>query len=74
MRSRRILAQGPDHEPLWVRLSVHQIEDRWAALLVADEEPPPGPGIVKGLAFFGAIREEAEQAAKAYLGLSEPVN
>jgi len=30
--------------------------------------------MVKELAFFGATPEEAEQAAKAYLGCAEPVN
>ena len=74
MLSRRLLTLGPDHEPLWVRLYVHQIEDRWVAMLVADNEAPPEPGALKGLAFFGATREEAEREAKAYLARSEPVN
>jgi len=75
MRSgRRLLTGGPDHEPLWVRLYVEQIGERWAAMLLADEEPPPEPGTLKGLVFFGATAEEAERAAKAYLGCSEPGN
>ena len=73
-RARRLLTVSPDHEPLWVRLYIHQVEDRWAAMLLADEEPPPVQGTVKGLAFFGATAEEAEHAAKVYLGCSEPVN
>ena len=36
--------------------------------------PPPEPGMVKELAFFGATPEEAEKAAKAYLGCAEPEN
>jgi len=29
MHARRILVQGPEGEPLWVRLYVHPIGDRW---------------------------------------------
>jgi hypothetical protein len=43
MQSRRILTLGPDNEPLWVRLHVHQIEDLWAAMIVADGVLPPWP-------------------------------
>ena len=72
MPSRRHLTLRPDHEPLWVQLYVHQIGDRWAAMLVADDAPPPEPGSLRGQAFFGDTPEEAEQAAKAYLGCAEP--
>ncbi len=74
MNSRCLLTLSPDYEPLWVRLYVHQIGEKWAAMLLADEEPPPDPGTVKGLAFFGATPEDAERAAKAYLGYEGPVN
>ena len=74
MCSRRLLTLGPDNEPLWVRLYVQQIDDRWAALLVADGELPPEVGQLKGLAFFGVTREEAEREALAYVGASEPGN
>ena len=74
MPPHRRLTLSPDNEPLWVQLYVHQIGDRWAAMLVADDAPPPQPGSLTGLALFGATSEEAEQAAKAYLGFSEPVN
>jgi len=73
-RARRLLAVGPQTEPLWVRLYVHQIGEKWAAMIVADDAPPPEPGSLTGLAFFGATPEEAEQAAKAYRGCAEPVN
>ena len=73
-RARRLLTVSPDHEPLWVRLYVHPIGDKRAAMLLADEEPPPEPGALKGLAFFGATPEEAEQAAKVNLGSAEPMN
>jgi len=70
----RFLPLGPDHEPLWVRLYVHQISEKWAALLLVEEEPPSAPRAAKGQAFFGETPEEAEQAAKAYLGCTEPGN
>ncbi len=74
MPSRRLLTLGPDHEPLWLCLYVHQLGDQWAAMLFADDATPPEPGTVKGLGFFGATPEEAQQAAKVYLGCAEPVN
>ena len=74
MASRRLLALSPDHEPLWVRLYVHQIGEKWAAMIVDDKAPAPEPGSLTGQAFFGATPEEAEQAAKAYLGCAEPAN
>jgi hypothetical protein len=64
----QILTHGPAHEPLGVRLYVQKIRDRWTAMLLADEDPPPEPGVMTGLACFGATPEEAEQAAEAYLG------
>ena len=74
MTSRRLLTLGPAHEPLWVRLYTHQIGEKWAAMIVDDGVPPPEPGSITGQAFFADNAEEAEQAAKACLGLSEPVN
>mgnify|MGYP001607524412 CR=1 FL=1 len=74
MNCRRLLTLNPDNEPLWVRLYVQKIDDVWAAMLVGDDVLPPEPGTLKGLGFFGATPEEAEDAAKAYLGCSEPVN
>jgi hypothetical protein len=43
-------------------------------MLVADDAPPPEPGTLTGQAFFGATPEEAEHAAKVYLGCAEPAN
>ncbi len=74
MRSRRMLTLGADNDPIWVRLYIQQIEDRWAAMPVAEGVLPPEPGTLKGLAFFGATPDEAEREAKAYLGASEPAN
>ena len=71
---RRFLTLGPDNEPLSVRLYLHPYADRWAAMLVGDDVPPPDPGTVTGLTFFRATHEDAEREAKAYLGLAEPVN
>lgn len=52
----RLLTLSPDNEPLWVRLYVHRIDDVWAAMLVADDVPPPEPGTLMGLGFFGERR------------------
>jgi hypothetical protein len=68
MRSRRLLTRGPANEALWVRLHVHEIEDRWAAVIVADDATPPEPGSFKGLSFFADTAEEAERLALANLG------
>ncbi len=70
----RLLTLSSAPEPLWVRLYVHQIGEKWAAMIVADDAPPPEPGLVTGQALFGATPEEAEQAAKVYLGCAEPAN
>ena len=43
-------------------------------MIVGDEIAPPDPGTLAGLTFFGATLDDAEREAKAYLGLSEPVN
>ena len=64
----------PVHESPRVRLYVQQVGEKWAAMLLADEERLPEPGAVTGLAFFGATPEEAEEAAKVYLGCGEPAN
>ncbi len=74
MPSRRLLTLGPDDDPIWVWLYVQRVEDRWAAMLVADGVMPPGPGEMKGLTFFGDTPEEAERVAKEYLGQGEVVN
>jgi hypothetical protein len=68
MRSHRLLTLGPANEPLWVRLYVHQIEETWVAMLVADRARPPAPGSLKGLAFFGETPEDAQRLALEYLG------
>jgi len=43
-------------------------------MIVADDAPRPEPESLTGLAFLGNTAEEAERAAKAYLGCAEPVN
>ncbi len=72
MTARRFLTLGPENDPLWGRCSVHQIGEQWAAMLVAEDVPAPGPGELSGTAFFAETPEEAEQAANADLGASEP--
>jgi hypothetical protein len=64
----RLCTLGPDHEPLWRRLYVQPYTNHRAAMLVGDAVPPPDPGTVTGLTFFGAIRDEVEGGAKATLG------
>ena len=70
----RFLTLSPDNEPRWMRLYIHQIGERWAAMLVADDAPPPEPGSLTGQAFFGDTPEEAEHASKVYLGCAGPAN
>jgi hypothetical protein len=53
---------------MWVRLYIHQIGDRWAAMLVADGTEAPKPGELKGTGFFGDTPAEAEELALRYLG------
>jgi hypothetical protein len=72
--SRRILTVGPDPAPRWVRLSSQLFGAWWAAMVLDDTSPPPGPDEARGQAFFGDTAEEAEQLAKAFWGLSEPVS
>jgi hypothetical protein len=43
-------------------------------MVLGDTSPLPGPNEVRGQGFFGDTAEEAEQLAKAFLGMSEPVN
>jgi hypothetical protein len=62
---RRLLTLGPDNEPVWVRLDVQPYADRWAALRVGEDGPPPDPSTWTGLTLFGAIRDEVEGGAKA---------
>jgi len=46
------------HAPLWVRLYAPPCENPWAAMIVSDEVPPPGPSALSGLPFFGATPED----------------
>ncbi len=71
---RPFLTVDSDNEPPWLRLYMQPYANEWAARLVGDDLLPPAPGTVTRLTFFGAMPEEAQQEAKAYLGLSEPVN
>jgi hypothetical protein len=73
-KSIRILTVGPDDEPMQIRLCVQPIGERSAAMIVEDEGLSPAPGELWGQGFSGDTAEEAEQLAKAFLGMSEPVN
>ena len=74
MRSHRLLTLGLDNEPLWVRLYIQPVGEKWAAMIVADDVEPPLPGELNGMSFFGDTPAEAREVALRYLGLSEPVN
>ena len=74
MTGRRILTLSPDNEPMWVCLYVHPVGDHWAAMIVADDVPPPLPGELKGTSFFGDTPAEAKELALRYVGMAEPVN
>ncbi len=69
MRVHRILTQGPSDEAQWVKVYVRQFEERWAAIILSDDEAPPQPDQLKGIAFFGDTAEQAEQQALDYLGM-----
>ena len=62
-----MLIVGPDHEPLWVRLYVWPIGERWAAMIVADGVELPEPRELKGTGFFGDTPAEAKELALRYL-------
>jgi hypothetical protein len=64
MRFRWLLTHGPDNEPMWVRLYVHQIGEAWAAMIVADEALPPGSGELKGTAFLGRRLKQRSRRRK----------
>jgi hypothetical protein len=74
MRSHRLLTLSPDNEPMWVRLYVQPIGDRWAAMIVGDTIGPPSPNEVEGMAFFADTADQAECLAKTYLGMAELAN
>jgi hypothetical protein len=73
-KSIRIVTAGPDHEPMQIRLYVQPIGERWAAMIVGNECLSPGPDELRGQGFFGDTAEDAEQLAKAYLGMGEGRN
>jgi hypothetical protein len=68
MVSSRVLTLGPNDLPVWVRLYIAGLGARWAAIIQPDDDPPPAPGAIRLLALFGATPDEAEAAARSYLG------
>jgi hypothetical protein len=52
------LLRGPRGEPRRMRLYVQGAEDFWAAMMVGEDEPPPSPGSLRGVCFFGIIPEQ----------------
>jgi hypothetical protein len=67
-RSLHLLTLGPSDEPQWVRLVIQPIGDVWTAMLVGAQEPPPEPGSLMGVCFFGKTSKEAGGEALNYLG------
>jgi hypothetical protein len=70
MRSRRLLTQGPEGEPLWVCVYGHPIGDTCAAMLVAEDADPPLPGELKGMSFFTDTPAVATELALRYVAQS----
>jgi hypothetical protein len=68
MISLRILTLGLNGLPVWVRLYLAEFGARWAAIVQPDGDPPPAAGAIRLVSLFGATREEAEKAARGYLG------
>ncbi len=70
MRVRRFLTLNGHNEPMWVRLYVLPIDDRWAAAILSDKAEPPAPalGELKGMSFVGGTPAEVERLALDYLG------
>ena len=66
---RRMLTLGPSDESLWVRVYVRQIGEKRTAIICSDEEAPPQPDQLKGIAFFGETPAAAEQQVLDYLGM-----
>ncbi len=63
MRVRRFLTLNGDNEPMWVRLNVLPMGERWAATILADTAEPPALDELKGLSFFGDTPAEVERLA-----------
>ena len=74
MRDHRLLTLGPSEEPLWGKVSVRPIGERWAAMILRDDDPPSGCEELRGIAFFGDTPEAAEQEALDYLGVRAEQN
>ncbi len=58
--------------PTWAFVRLPQSEEFRGARIVGDEDLLPGPNVMKGLVFFGATRDVAEQAGMVYLPNAEP--
>jgi hypothetical protein len=69
-----LLLRGLGDEPRRMHLYVQGIEDFWTAMMVGDDEPPPSPGELQGICFFGKTPEEAKAAALSVYGRVEAVN
>lgn len=74
MPTRRLLVPGPSDEPQWVKLYIRPIGEKWAAMILADDAPPPGVDELKGMALFGETPVEVERQALEYLEMGASTN
>ncbi len=74
MSSRYVLRHNAAGESEWLQVYVAPIGNRFAAMILAEEEMRPAPGQLKGLAFFGDTTIAAETQALHYLGAVDPHN
>ena len=63
-----LLLYGPDGDPRRMCLYVQGAENFWTATMVGEDEPPPKPGAMQGVCFFGKSPEEAKAAALRFFG------
>lgn len=70
MPTHRLLSLSPANDPVWVRLSVHEIEGVWAAMIAGT--PGAGRGRPRADApgaRYGSARGRAERTARGGGGL-----
>ncbi len=58
-----LVLRGPRGESRRMPLYLQGIEDFRTAMMVREDEPPPSPGSLQGVCFFGRTPEEAKAAA-----------
>jgi hypothetical protein len=69
-----LFLRDPYGEPRRMHLYAQGIEDFWTAMMVDEHEPPPPPGSLQGVCFFGKMPEEAKAPALSFCGRVEEGN